>query len=104
MKYHDTSNGWMFVLASGSKNSVNSVIGGLGMLMGPQALSSQNSVEKIQLRMTVALFNATPAQQSSPATALPMLLTKHTSSPSMTSYLPLFVAHRNTTFLSSVET
>ena len=38
---------------------------------------------------------ATPAQQSSPATALPMLAKKRTSSPSITNYPPLFVASRN---------
>ena len=37
----------------------------------------------------------TPAQQSSHATALPMLVTKQTSSPSIRSYPPLFVASRN---------
>ena len=45
--------------------------------------------------MIVPLLMATPAQQSSPVTALPMLVMKLTSSPSKTSYLPLFVASRN---------
>ena len=31
------------------KNSVNAVIGGVGMLLGPHALKSLNSIEKIQL-------------------------------------------------------
>ena len=44
---------------------------------------------------------ATPAQPSSPATALPMLVMKQTLSHSISSYPPLFVASQNTTFLSS---
>ena len=47
---------------------------------------------------------ATPAQQSPPATALPTLMKKRNSSPSITSYSPLFVASRNTTFSLLVET
>ena len=47
IKYHDTGNGWTSVSASAWKNSVNTTIGGVGMLIGPQALKSLNSVEKI---------------------------------------------------------
>ena len=47
---------------------------------------------------------ATTAQQSSPATALPMLVKKLNSSPSMMSYHLLFKASRNTTFSSLAET
>ena len=43
---------------------------------------------------------ATPAQQSASATALPMLVKKLTSSPSITSYPPLFEASRNTRIIS----
>ena len=59
------------------------------MLIGLQALKSLNSIEKIQPRMMVATFNGNPTQQSSPTTALPMLVKKLTSSPSMMSYSPL---------------
>ena len=34
---------------------------------------------------------ATPAQQSSPATALTMLMKKRTTSPAITSYPPWFI-------------
>ena len=61
IKYHDTGNGYMFVLASAWKNSVNAMIGGVGMLRGPQALKSLNSMEKIQPRMMVARFNRNPS-------------------------------------------
>ena len=58
IEYHDTSNGWAFVSASASawKNSVNATIGGVGMLIGPQAQKSLNSIEKIQLRMMVVIL------------------------------------------------
>ena len=56
IKYHDTGNGWAFVLASAWKNSVNPTIGSVGMLIGPRALKSLNSIEKIQLRIIVATF------------------------------------------------
>ena len=57
IKYHDTGNGWMLATASAWKNSVNATIGGVGMLIGPQALKSLNSIEKMHPRMMVATFN-----------------------------------------------
>ena len=60
IKYHDTSNGWMLVTASAWKNSINATIGGVGMLIGPQALKSLNSIEKIHPRLMVATFNGNP--------------------------------------------
>ena len=54
IKYHDTGNGWMLVSASVWKNAT---IGGIGMHIGPHALKSQNSIEKIQPMMMVATFN-----------------------------------------------
>ena len=92
IKYHDSGNGWTLTTASARENSVKAMIGGVGMLIGPQALKSLNSIEKIQLRMIVAISMATPEQQSSPATALPMLVKKLNSSPSMMSYPLLFAA------------
>ena len=60
MKYHDTGNGWKFVSVSAWKNSVNAAIGGVGKLIGPQALKSLNIIEKIQPRMQGATFNGNP--------------------------------------------
>ena len=53
----NTGNGWTLATASAWKNSVNATIGGVGILIGPRALKSLNSVEKIQPRMMVATFN-----------------------------------------------
>ena len=52
IKYHDTGNGW--------KNSFNATIVGIGMLIGPRAPNSLNSIEKIQPRMMVATFDGNP--------------------------------------------
>ena len=61
IKYHDTGNGSL-ATASKWKNSVNATIGGIGMLIGPWALKSLNSIEKIQPRMMVATFNGNPSE------------------------------------------
>ena len=51
IKYHKTGNGWMLVTVSAWKNSVNASVGGVGMLIGPRALKTLNSIERIQPRM-----------------------------------------------------
>ena len=60
IKYHETGNGWMLVTASAWKNSVNASVGGVGMLIGPRALKTLNSIERIQPRMMAATFNGNP--------------------------------------------
>ena len=57
IKYHETGNGWMLVSVSAWKNSVNASVGGVGMLIGPKALKTLNSIKKIQPRMMAATFN-----------------------------------------------
>ena len=76
IKYHETGNGWSLVTVSAWKNSVNAAVGGVGLLIGPRALKTINSVEKIQPRMMAPILTATPEQQSSHATAPPMLVKK----------------------------
>ena len=51
IKYHDTSNGCTLATYSAWKNSVNATVGVLGMLIGPRALKTLNSIPRIQLRM-----------------------------------------------------
>ena len=60
IKYHETGNGWSLVTVSAWKNSVNSALGGVGLLIGPRALKTLNSIEKIQHRMMAATFNGNP--------------------------------------------
>ena len=57
MKYLDAGNGWTFVSTSVRRNSVNAVIGDVGMFLGLSVLKSLYSIEKIQLRIVVATFN-----------------------------------------------
>ena len=49
-----------FILHLYGKNTVNFVIGGVGMLTSPVALKSRNSIEMVQPRMMVATFNGKP--------------------------------------------
>ena len=46
MKYYETGNGWSLVTVSAWKNSVNSAVGGVGLLIGPRALKTLNSKKK----------------------------------------------------------
>ena len=50
----------MLVTVSAWKNSVNVSVGGVGMLIGPRALKTLNSIERIQPRMMAATFNGNP--------------------------------------------
>ena len=60
IKYHETGNGWTLVTVSAWKNSVNATVGGVEMLIGPRALKTLNSIERIQPRMMAATFNGNP--------------------------------------------
>ena len=60
IKYHETDNGWLLVTVSAWKNSVNAAVGGVGLLIGPRALKTLNSIEKIQPQMMAATFNGNP--------------------------------------------
>ena len=51
LKYHELGNGWTFISASALKNTGNSTIGGVGMLLSPHASKSLNSIEKITSRI-----------------------------------------------------
>ena len=60
IKYHETGNRWTLATVSVWKNSVNATIGRVGMLIGPRALKTLNSIERIQPRMMAATFNGNP--------------------------------------------
>ena len=60
IKYHETGNGLSLVTVSAWKNSVNAAVGGVGLLIGPRALKTLNSIEKIQPRMMAVTFNGNP--------------------------------------------
>ena len=54
MKSHNTGDGWTFVFTSAWRNSINTVIGDVGMLLGPCALKSLNIIENDGLTITPA--------------------------------------------------
>ena len=85
IKYLDPGNGWTFVSVSAWKNSVNTFIGIVGILLSPHAVKSLKNIEKIQPKMMVATFNGNPSTTPSTATILTMLAIKMTSTPSITS-------------------
>ena len=60
IKYQETGNGWTLATVSAGKISVNATVGGVGILIGPTALKTLNSIERIQPRMLAATFNGNP--------------------------------------------
>ena len=60
IKYHETGNRWTLAIVSAWKNSFNVTVGGVGMFIGPRALKTLNSIERIQPRMMAATFNGNP--------------------------------------------
>ena len=60
IKYHKTGNDWTLAIVSAWKNSVSATVGGIGILIGPRALKTLNSIERIQPRMIAATFNGNP--------------------------------------------
>ena len=61
IKYHEIDNGWTLATISASKNSVNTTVGGVGILIEPRALKTLHSVERIQPRMLAGTFNGNPS-------------------------------------------
>ena len=61
LKYNDVGKGWTVISASAWKNSNNSTIGGVGILLSPKALKSLKNIEKINPRIVLATFNGNPA-------------------------------------------
>ena len=76
IKYPETGNGWTLATVSVMKNSVNATVGGVGILIGPRALKHLIAFREYNLGYWQLRLMATPVQQSSPATALPMLVKK----------------------------
>ena len=60
IKLPDTGNRSTLATASAWENSINATIGGVGMLIGPQALKTLNVIGKIHPRMMAATFNGKP--------------------------------------------
>ena len=60
LKYHEMGKNWTLITASSWKNSSNSTIGGVGMLLSSHTLKSLLNIEKISPRIVVATFNGNP--------------------------------------------
>ena len=60
IKYHKPGKGWTFITTSAWKNSTNSTIGRVRILLSPKALKSLNSIEKIASRIVIASFSGNP--------------------------------------------
>ena len=95
IKYHNISNEWTFFSTFAWKNSVDAAIECKSMLIGPWAQKSLNSIKISQPRLMVATFNG---NLSTTIISCYSLVTKRAISISITSYPPLWVASRNTTF------
>ena len=62
-RIYQISRNWQWMVARHCirmENSVNAAVGGVGLLIGPRALKTLNSIEKIQPRMMAATFNGNP--------------------------------------------
>ena len=62
LKYHKSNNELMFMFLSAWKMSINTNIGGIGILLSPCALKPLNSIEKNQPRMMCATFDDNPCK------------------------------------------
>ena len=58
-RYHISGN-WQWMDANHCIG-INATVGGSGMLIGPRALKTLNSIERIQTRMLAATFNDNPS-------------------------------------------
>ncbi|XP_030844675.1 uncharacterized protein LOC115925221 [Strongylocentrotus purpuratus] len=56
----DMGKGWVLAMSSGTKNTVNSTVGGVGILMSPFAYKSLEYREKASPRILLAKFSGNP--------------------------------------------
>ena len=60
LKNQDMGKGWNIITSSAWKNSGNSTIGGIGILLSQRAQKALNNIETITPRIMVATFNGNP--------------------------------------------
>ena len=60
LQNHDMGKGWNLITSSAWKNSNNSTIGGIGILLSQHAQKSLNNIETITSRIMVATFSGNP--------------------------------------------
>ena len=60
-KIHDIGKGWDFYTGSATKNKLNSTMGGVGILLSPNACKSLINIEPTDPRFIIATFNGNPS-------------------------------------------
>ena len=60
VKQHNMGKGWKLVTGSATKNEGKSTVGGVGMLISPNAGKSLINIETINPRIVIATFNGNP--------------------------------------------
>ena len=90
LKYHDIGNGWTFVSSSLWKNSVNTTIRDVGLLLSPCALKSLSCIKRTQLRIMYVTFNGNLCTMIVACYNPPMQEMNQISQPSITGYLSSF--------------
>jgi len=60
LKHHDMGNGWLLITSSAVKNAANASIGGVGLLLSPNAQKCLDNIESISPRILIASFNGNP--------------------------------------------
>lgn len=59
-KQHNMGKGWKLITGSATKNDSNATVGGVGMLLSPNACKSLINIETINPRLMIATFNGNP--------------------------------------------
>ena len=60
LKYHELGNRWTFISASALKNTGNTTIGGVGMLLSLHVTTSLKSIERITSQTLLTTFHGNP--------------------------------------------
>ena len=60
VKYHQVGKNWTLITSTAWKNSTGATIGGIGILLSPNALKALNSVETITEHIMISTFNGNP--------------------------------------------
>ena len=60
LKHHDLGKGFTLYTSSGTKNSRNTTIGGIGILLSRTAHKALTNIETISPRIMLATFNGNP--------------------------------------------
>ena len=57
---YSSNSSYQLITSSGTKNSVNATVGGIGLLLSPKAINNLVNVESISSRIMIAEFSSNP--------------------------------------------